>query len=125
MGKAVLIIGEDPALLDFDAPGAPEGMSADKVMAGLNGSVDRLQAAGHHAELLLTTDDGPVEEQVARALARADFDVVVVGAGLRTLPPMADKFERIVDAVRDRAPRARFAFNSRPDDSDVAALRRL
>ena len=111
--------------LDFDAPGAPPDMSADKVMAGLNGSVDRLKAAGHDAALLLTTDDGPVDEQVARALARTDYDVVVIGAGLRTLPAMADRFERIVNAIREHAPGARLAFNSRPDDSDTAARRWL
>lgn len=124
-GKSVLIIGEDPSLVDFDAPSAPEDMSAEKVMAGLNGSVDRLKAAGHEAELLLTTDDSPVEEQVGGALATRRYDVVVVGAGLRTLPPMAEKFERIMNALREKAPGAELAFNSKPDDSDAAALRRL
>lgn len=123
--KAVLIIGEDPSLIDFDAPGAPKDMSADKVLAGLNGSAERLRAAGHDAALLLTTNDGPVRDQVARALGDADYDVAVIGAGLRTLPPMADKFERIVNALHELAPRARIAFNARPDDSDVAALRWL
>lgn len=124
-GKAVLIIGEDPSLVDFDAPGAPEGMSAEKVMAGLNGSVERLRAAGHAAELLLTTNDGPIKHQVARAVARIRYDVIVIGAGLRTLPPMAEKFERIMNALREGAPGAKLAFNSQPDDSDAAALRWL
>jgi hypothetical protein len=123
--KSVLIIGEDPSLIDFDAPSAPKGMSAEKVMAGLNGSVHRLKAAGHGAELLLTTDDGPVDDQVAWALARTSYDVIVVGAGLRTLPPMAEKFERVMNALHEMAPRAKFAFNSQPDDSDAAALRWL
>ena len=124
-GQAVLIIGEDPSLIDFDAPGTPKDMSAEKVMIGLNGSVDRLKAAGYGAELLLTTDDGLVDDQVARALARTSYDVIVVGAGLRTLPPMAEKFERIMNALHEKAPRAKLAFNSQPNDSDVAALRWL
>ena len=123
--KAVLIIGKNSTLIDFDAPDAPKDMSADKVMAGLSGSVDRLRAAEHDAELLLTTDNGPVDEQVAGALSRASYDVIVVGAGLRTVPPMADKFERIINALRQLAPRAKFAFNAQPDDSDTAALRWL
>lgn len=124
-GGTILIIGEDPSLIDFDAPGAPEDMSAEKVMAGLNGSMDRLNAAGYDAALLLTTEEAPVDDQVARALARKSYDVIVIGAGLRTLPVMADKFERIMNALHEKAPGARLAFNSQPDDSDAAALRWL
>lgn len=123
--KTVLIIGEDPSLIDFEAPGAPADMSAAKVLAGLNGSVDRLRAAGHGADLLLTTDAGPVEDQVEAALSGRGYDVVVVGAGLRTLPSMVGTFEAILNALHEKAPRARLAFNTRPDDSDLAALRWL
>jgi hypothetical protein len=49
MPQSVLIIGEDPGLIDFSAPGAPPGMDADKVLRGLNGSRDRLEHAGHDA----------------------------------------------------------------------------
>ena len=40
MSKSVLIIGEDPDLIDFSAADAPPDMSAQKVMDGLNGSRD-------------------------------------------------------------------------------------
>ena len=123
--KSVLIIGEDPALIDFDAPDAPKGMSAAKIVVGLNGSVARLQAAGHEAELLLTRDAASVETQVSRALQGRNYDVIVIGAGLRTLPSMAEQFERLMNVLRDKSPRSQLAFNSRPDDSDVAALRWL
>ena len=66
--SSVLIIGEDPSQIDFDAPDAPKGMSAEKVMDGLNGSLDRLRAAGHDAELLLTRDAASVEAQTREAL---------------------------------------------------------
>ena len=49
MGKSILIIGEDPALIDFTASYAPKNMSAAKIMDGLNGSVARLESAGHSA----------------------------------------------------------------------------
>lgn len=123
--KSVLIIGEDPALIDFDAPGAPKDMNAARIMAGLNGSVVRLQAAGHEAELLLTRDAASVETQVSRALQDRNYDVIVIGAGLRTLPPMAEQFERLMNVLRDKSPTSKVAFNSRPDDSDTAALRWL
>ena len=121
----ILIIGEDPAQSDFDADDAPKDMSADKVMAGLNGSVERLEAAGHTAQLLLTKDEATVEGQARTALGEGGFDVIVIGAGLRTLPPMAAQFEKLINVLHAEAPRARLAFNSNPADSDAAALRWL
>lgn len=125
MPASVLIIGEDPGLIDFDAPDAPPDMSADKVMAGLNGSRDRLRARGFDAEILLTRGSDSVETQVAEAMSQRDWTVIVIGAGLRILPPMADQFERLMNVLHTQAPRAKLAFNSQPDDSDVAALRWL
>lgn len=125
MPRSVLIIGEDPELIDFGAPDAPPNMSARKVMDGLNGSRDRLQAKGLEVAILLTRDATTVEEQVAGVLREKRYDVVVVGAGLRTLPRMADQFERLINVVHRMAPGTKIAFNSRPDDSDVAALRWL
>jgi hypothetical protein len=123
--KRVLIIGEDPALIDFDAPDAPKDMSAATVMDGLNGSVARLQAVGHEAELLLTRDAASVEAQVSRTVQGRSYDVIVIGAGLRTLPKMTGQFEQLMNVLRDKSPKSKLAFNSRPDDSDAAALRWL
>ena len=75
--------------------------------------------------MLLTRDAASVEEQVGRALQGRNHDVIVIGAGLRTLPEMAEQFERLINALRDKSPESKLAFNSRPDDSDVAALRWL
>lgn len=61
-------------------------------MAGLDGAIDRLEAAGYTADLLLTKDETTVETQTRKALAQRDYDVIVVGAGLRTLQPMALQF---------------------------------
>lgn len=120
---AILIVGEDPSGIDFSAPGAPPDMSAEKVIAGLTGSRDRLRAAGHIAEILLTQGEGRSEDQVGEALAAHVYDVIVIGAGLRTLPPMLGQFENVINAIHRGAPQARIAFNTKPDDSDVAAKR--
>jgi trans-aconitate methyltransferase len=125
MPQSVLIIGEDPALIDFSAPGAPPDMDADKVMRGLNASRDRLEQAGHDIRILLTKDAETVEALVSEALRDRHYDVVVVGAGLRTLPPLAEQFERLMNVLHRQAPEAKLAFNSQPDDSDKAALRWL
>ncbi|WP_309896110.1 hypothetical protein [Archangium sp.] len=70
-----------------------------------------------------TRDAETVEAQVSKALKEMTYDIIVVGAGLRTLPPMADQFERLMNVLHQEAPQARLAFNSQPDDSDKAALR--
>jgi hypothetical protein len=125
MPQSILIIGEDPTLIDFSAAGAPADMNADKVMRGLNGSRDRLERLGHEVRILLTRDATTVEAQVSAALRDHRYDVIVIGAGLRILPPMADQFERLINVLHEKAPQAKLAFNSQPDDSDKAALRWL
>lgn len=125
MGKAILIIGEDPAEIDFDAPDAPKGMSADKIMAGLNQSVEQLESEGHEARLLLTKNESTVEAQTRDALSQSQYDVIVIGAGLRTLPPMAGQFEKLMNVLHEQAPQAKLAFNTSPADSAEAARRWL
>jgi len=122
---SILIIGEDPAEIDFDAPDTPKGVSPKTIMDGLDGSIDRLRSAGHDADLLLTKDVGTIERLATEALNAKTYDVIVVGAGLRVLPPMAEHFERLMNVIHTRAPQARLAFNSQPGDSDKAAMRWL
>ncbi|MBC8051023.1 MAG: hypothetical protein H7X92_12890 [Chitinophagales bacterium] len=124
MPPTVLIIGEDPTSVDFSAPGAPLGMTAEKVTDGLNGSRDRLIDQGYDAHILLTRGDD-AERQLAEELGKRTYDVIVIGAGLRTLPPMAAQFEQIMNVLIKSAPHAKLAFNTKPDDSDQAALRHL
>jgi hypothetical protein len=56
-------------------------------------------------------------------LGQARYDGVMLGAGLRTLPPYALLFEALVNAVHEAAPQARFAFNSNPGDTAQAVQR--
>ena len=125
MPQAVLIIGEDPKLVDFSAPGVPPNMSAQTVMEGVGAARDRLKGLGHEVRVLLTKDAETVDALVSEALKEHAYDVIVIGAGLRTLPPMLEQFERLVNVLREKAPQAKLAFNSRPEDSDKAALRWL
>ena len=123
--SSILIIGADPTHMDFSAPGTPPGVNADFIRNGLNGSRDRLVAAGHAADILWTGDETTIAGEAEAAFAGRAYDIIVIGAGLRTLPPMAEQFELLMNVVHARAPRARLAFNSTPGDSDVAALRQL
>ena len=84
MPQFVLIIGEDPDLFDFSAPGVPPNMDAHKVMERLNGSRDRLKGLGYEARILLTRDAATVDAQVSEALRESRSDVIVVGAARRS-----------------------------------------
>ena len=125
MPQAILIIGEDPELVDFSAPGVPPNMSAQTVMEGVGAATDRLKRLGHEVRVLLTKDAETVDALVSEALKERPYDVIVIGAGLRTLPPMLEQFQKLINVLREKAPRAKLAFNSRPEDSDKAALRWL
>ena len=52
--KRVLIIGLDPALIDFTQPGYAPGMNAAKVLAGLKSSEDELSRLGYNVTMCLT-----------------------------------------------------------------------
>ena len=82
-------------------------------------------ATGHEADILWTTTLDAIAGELAGAVRGRAYDVIVIGAGLRVLPPMAMHFERLVNAIREHAPSARIAFNTRPDDTAEAATRQV
>ena len=44
--KSVLVVGLDPALIDFSKPGYPPGMNTEKVLAGMKASEEELTRLG-------------------------------------------------------------------------------
>jgi ElaB/YqjD/DUF883 family membrane-anchored ribosome-binding protein len=123
--KRVLIIGEDPELVDFSDPAIPPGTNAEKIRTGLDRSLRELRDRHREADLLLTTSVAAAASEVARALGTKPYDCVVVGAGLRIIPKMTPLFEAVMNAVHDSAPGAKLAFNIGPEDSAAAAERQL
>jgi len=100
--KHVVLIGLDPATVDFSDPALPPGMTAEKIHAGV--------------KLALA-------DFAARCLAGHVYDCVVIGAGLRLPPSRLVLFEAVVNAIHRAAPQAAIAFNTRPEDSGAAAAR--
>ena len=119
----ILIIGEDPDSLSPDDH--PPGVTAEGIRTSLTSARDALRARGHEVDILWTTTVDEIASELASAVRGRDPGVLVIGAGLRVLPPMALHFERLMNAIREHAPRARLAFNSRPDDTAEAAERQL
>ena len=121
----VLLAGLEPETVDFTDPAIPPGMDAAMIRMGIDMALQSCKARGWSVELCLFPPDETTEAIIARSLAGADFDVVVIGAGVRLPPRNLELFERVVNAVHRGAPRTAIAFNTTPMDSDAAAARWL
>jgi hypothetical protein len=121
--KRVLLIGFDPATVDFSDPALPPGMTAEKIHAGINLAVGDIAGRGWHPEICFINPDETAVQTIERCLAGSVYDCVVIGAGVRLPPSRLALFEAVVNAIHRAAPRATIAFNTRPDDSGAAAAR--
>jgi hypothetical protein len=124
-GKRILMVGIDPAVIDFSTPFFQEKpwLNAEVINAAL--ARDAAALAGHGLEAdLCKLDMGETADAVlAAALAAQRYDVVMIGAGLRADPQHHLLFERAINRIHRDAPDARIAFSTRPDDTAEAVLR--
>jgi hypothetical protein len=118
--KSVLVIGLEPTLVDFSTL---PNMDAAKVRAGLEAEQARLAELGYETQLCLIDLGETAEGVVMDELGRKDFDCIVVGAGVRTIPRYFLLFEKLINLLHEHAPRAKLCFNTNPSDT-VEAVRR-
>ena len=121
--KRVLLVGFDPATVDFSDPALPPGMTAEKVDAGVKLALADFAGRGWHHEVCFIKPDETAVPTVERCLASDVYDCVVIGAGVRLPPNRLVLFEALVNAIHRAAPQAAIAFNTRPEDSGAAAAR--
>jgi hypothetical protein len=121
----VLLVGYDPATLDFSNPALPSGMSVVKIRAGIALTLKQMTDRGWEADVCYIRPDGTAGQTVERHLASAKYDCIVIGAGVRLPPQRLADFEAVINAVHKAAPAAAIAFNTRPEDSADAAARWL
>lgn len=121
--KRVLLIGFDPATVDFSDPALPPGMTAQKIHAGIKIALADFASRGWHSQVCFISPDETAVPAVERCLADDTYDCVVIGAGVRLPPNRLVLFEAVINAVHRGAPNAAIAFNTRPDDSGAAAAR--
>lgn len=114
------MIGLEPTLVEFSS--VPD-MNAEKVQAALESDQARLKGLGYEAEMCLTDLGSTAEELVARTLSERQFDCIVIGAGLRTLPNYFLLFEKLLNVVHRNAPSASICFNTMPSDTAEAVQR--
>ena len=121
--KRVVLIGLDPATVDFLDPALPPGMTAEKIHGGVKLALADFATRGWHPDNCFISPDESAVPTVERCLAGEVYDCVVIGAGLRLPPSRLVLFEAVVNAIHRAAPQAAIAFNTRPDDSGAAAAR--
>lgn len=123
--KSVLVVGLNPALIDFSKPGYAPGMNATKVLAGIKSSEEELTRLGYSVETCLT-DFGETAEGVLQSrLKQTRFNCVLIGAGLRANPSNFILFEKLINVVHEHAPQAKLCFNQLPGDTTEAVKRWL
>jgi hypothetical protein len=121
--KRVMLVGLDPATVDFSDPALPPGMSAEKIHAGVKVALADMAGRGWQAENCFINPDETAVPTVERRLAEGRYDCVVIGAGVRLPPGRLVLFEALVNAIHRAAPGAAVAFNTRPEDTGAAAAR--
>ncbi|HYO98303.1 MAG TPA: hypothetical protein VER33_27550 [Polyangiaceae bacterium] len=120
--KKVLLLGLLPEVVDFSAV---PGMTAEKLTTSLNTQEAMLRDIGFDAKWCLVDLGETAEAVVSAALDAKLYDLVLIGAGVRTLPKHFTLFEKLVNVVHEHAPSAKICFNTKPDDTSEAVLRWL
>jgi hypothetical protein len=122
--KTVLIVGLDPAGVDFSSPDfAPQNLSADRVLSALRADAERLRGLGYEADSCLTDFGETAERVVEEKLKTKPYDCVMIGAGLRIMPSSFLLFEKLINVVHANAPQAKLCFNTKPGDTAEAIMR--
>jgi hypothetical protein len=102
--KRVLLVGLDPATVDFSDPALLQGMNAEKIHAGVRVALADMAERGRQAENCFIIPDETAVPAVEGRLAEARYDCVVIGAGVRLPPSRLVLFEALVNAIHRAAP---------------------
>ena len=117
------MVGLDPAVVDYSRAPVP-GLTAEILIAALHAEHAKLTALGYDVRML-HVDAGETAETVTReALMQANYDCILIGAGLRLSPHHFLLFEKILNVVHAHAPATtRICFNTRPNDTAESVQR--
>jgi hypothetical protein len=118
--KNVMSIGLHPDVVNY---ALFPGLTHEKLSHALKMQMEQLEKQGFNMTMCLV-DLGQTAEQTARsALLEKQYDVVLIGAGVRTPPPHFSLFEKLINVVHECAPKSKICFNTTADDTTEAILR--
>ncbi|MGW7002075.1 hypothetical protein ACWGCW_04370 [Streptomyces sp. NPDC054933] len=112
---SALVLGIDPHTVP--------GMDGDALRAALDKELARFGEHGVDASMTLIALDESAESTLVAALIEREWDVVVIGGGIRKPESLLTLFEHVVNLIRQHAPAAAIAFNTSGGDSVEAAKR--
>lgn len=120
MAKKVLMVGWHPTVVDYSKW---PGLTPEKLEQGLRADENRLNDQGYEASIGFIFSGETATDQLAATLKETNFDLVLIGAGVRKDDDHFLIFEKLVNVVHEFAPNARIAFNTGPTDSEAAVQR--
>jgi hypothetical protein len=120
-GKKVLLIGLEPKFVDYAS--LPVPLDAATLSKQLAADEKKLRDLGYDAGWLLIDRGETAEKVVTAKLQSETYDCILVGAGIRTIAPLFPLFEKLVNVIHEKAPRAKIAFNTEPDDTAKSVQR--
>ena len=118
--KRVVLIGWNPEVVDYSK--WPD-LTPEKLTVALEADKNKLNNLGYEASLLFIDDAETAFSVVKETLDQENYDCVLIGAGVRTVPDHFIVFERLVNAVHESAPNAKICFNTNPSDTAEAVQR--
>jgi len=118
--KSVLAIGIEPDQADYSA--FPQ-LTPELVRSYIEAQLVRLADLGYEVTSCLVGLDETAESCVAEALHEANFDCIMIGAGLREPKERLLLFEKVLNLVHRMAPNAAICFNTTPADTAEAVQR--
>ena len=125
MNPSILTVGLDPELVD-DAPSSRAAfpdLDAETVQAGVAAGKARLEELGFTVDLCLLDYGDTAETTYRAALTAKEYDLVVIGAGIRLDPVLTPVLEMLVNTTHELAPHARICFNISPTTTVEAVQR--
>lgn len=121
--KKVLLLGIDPKFIDVNLA-TSTGWDANRVKAVAQEENNKLTDRGYEPQICFIDLGETAESVVSDRLSREDFDCIMIGAGVRLVPQHTVLFEKIINAVHQKAPpSSKICFNTNPGDSAEAVLR--
>ena len=119
----VLLVGLEPDIVDYSKSPVP-GLTATKVRAAVEADSAKLESLGYSVRTLYVDDGKTAEAALTNALATGGYDCIVIGAGLRTVPPYFLLFEKLINITHRHAPAStKLSFNTNPTDTADAVQR--
>ena len=119
----VLLVGLDPDIVDYSKSPVP-GLTAAKVHAAVEGDKAKLETLGYSVTSLYVDDGKTAVAALTAALSTGGYDCIMVGAGLRIVPPYFLLFEKLINVIHRHAPTStKICFNTNPSDTADAVGR--